>query len=63
MSKAKLGSGKRFKKVEESAAKSGARDPAAVAADEGRIKYGEKKMEKMAERGREKKSHVRRSRG
>lgn len=51
----KLGSGARFKKVEESARKSGARDPAAVAAAVGIKKYGKKKMEQMAEKGRERK--------
>lgn len=53
--KAKLGSGSRFKAVERSAAKSGAEDPAAVAAAVGRAKYGEKKMAKMAAAGRRKK--------
>lgn len=50
--KAKLGSGKRFAAVEKSAAKSGARDPAAVAAVAGMKKYGVKKMSKMAAKGR-----------
>lgn len=52
MAKAKLGSGARFKAVEKSAAASGARNPAAVAAAAGRAKYGEKKMAKMAAKGR-----------
>lgn len=52
MAKAKLGSGARFKAVERSAAKSGASDPAAVAAAIGRKKYGDKKMAKMAAKGR-----------
>jgi hypothetical protein len=55
MAKAKLGSGARFKAVERSAAKSGAENPAAVAASVGRAKWGEKKMEKMAEAGKKKK--------
>lgn len=52
MAKAKLGSGARFKAVERSAAKSGARDPAAVAAAVGRKKYGEKKMSALSAKGR-----------
>jgi hypothetical protein len=52
MAKAKLGSGARFKKVEEEAAKSGAKNPAAVAAAAGMKKYGKKKMEKMAQAGK-----------
>ena len=54
MAKAKLGSGARFKAVERSARKSGARDPAAVAAAVGRKKYGAKKMAAMAAKGRKK---------
>lgn len=53
--KAKLGSGSRFKAVERSAAKSGAENPAAVAAAVGMKKYGKEKMEKMAAAGRRKK--------
>ncbi len=52
MAKPKLGSGKRFKKVEEAARRSGANDPAAVAAAVGRKKYGNKKMQKMAAKGK-----------
>jgi len=52
MAKAKLGSGARFKAVEKSAAKSGAEDPAAVAAAVGRKKYGQKKMTKLAVKGK-----------
>lgn len=52
MAKAKLGSGARFKAVEKSAAKSGASDPAAVAAAIGMKKYGKENMEKMAAKGR-----------
>lgn len=55
MSKAKLGSGARFKAVERAAAKSGASDPAAVAAAVGRKKYGDEAMQKMAAAGRKKK--------
>jgi hypothetical protein len=50
----KLGSGVRFKEVERSAAASGARDPAAVAAAVGRKKFGAKKIAKMAAAGRKK---------
>lgn len=53
-SKAKLGSGGRFAAVKASAAKGGARDPAAVAAAIGRKKYGAKKMAAMAAKGRKK---------
>ncbi len=52
MAKAKLGSGARFKAVENKAAASGASDPAAVAAAAGIAKYGEKKMHKMAMAGK-----------
>jgi len=51
--KPKLGSGKRFAKLEKSlAAKGEVSDPAAVAASIGRKKYGAKKMAKMAAKGR-----------
>lgn len=56
MKKAKLGSGTRFKAVEKSAAKSGATNPAAVAATVGIKKYGAKKMEKMAKAGKKHKA-------
>jgi hypothetical protein len=52
MARAKLGSGKRFEQVAESARKSGARDPEAVAAAIGREKYGAKKMAALSARGR-----------
>lgn len=52
MAKPKLGSGKRFKQVEASARKSGAKNPAAVAAAVGFKKYGKKKMEAMAKAGK-----------
>lgn len=54
MAKPKLGSGARFKAVEKSAAKSGARDPAAVAAAAGMKKYGKGRMEAMAAKGKKK---------
>ena len=52
MAKAKLGSGARFKSVEKAAAKSGAENPAAVAAAVGRKKYGQKKMTSLAVKGK-----------
>jgi len=55
MPKAKLGSGARFKAVEAAAKKSGAKNPAGVAAAAGMKKYGKAKMEKMAAAGRKKK--------
>lgn len=56
MAKAKLGSGARFKAVEKAAAKSGASNPAAVAAAAGIKKYGKAKMEKMAKAGKKRKA-------
>ena len=50
--KAPLGQGGRFAAVEASARKSGARNPAAVAAAAGRAKYGAKKMAKFSAAGR-----------
>ena len=47
-----LGSGKRFAAVEAKAKKSGATNPAAIAASAGIKKYGEKKMHKMAMAGK-----------
>lgn len=55
MAKAKLGSGKRFAAVKAAAAKSGAKNPAAVAAAAGIKKYGVKRMESMAAAGKRKK--------
>jgi hypothetical protein len=52
--KAALGEGSRFKKVEAEAKKSGAKNPAAVAAAAGIKKYGVKKMESMAQKGKKK---------
>lgn len=52
MAKAELGSGARFKKVEAEAKKSGAKNPAAVAAAAGDKKYGVAKMEKLAQKGK-----------
>jgi hypothetical protein len=50
--KPKRGSGARFKAVERSAAASGAKHPAAVAAAAGRAKYGAKKMATLSAHGR-----------
>lgn len=52
MAKAKLGSGARFEAVKRSAAASGARDPAAVAAAAGRKKYGAKRMAELSQQGK-----------
>ena len=56
MSKAKLGSGVRFKKLANKMAREGANDPDAVAASIGRKKYGNKKMTAMAEKGKARKA-------
>lgn len=53
MSQAKLGSGKRFKALANKFAKRGVENPAGLAAYIGRKKYGNKKMAKMAEHGKE----------
>lgn len=52
MAKAKLGSGARFKAVERAAARSGASNPAGVAAAAGIKEYGKAKMAKMAAAGK-----------
>lgn len=52
MSKPKLGSGERFKKLKSMLARKGAKDPGAVAATIGREKYGQKKMTQMAVKGK-----------
>jgi hypothetical protein len=49
------GSGANFRKVAASAAKSGARDPKAVAAAVGRKKYGKAGMAKLSAMGRKRK--------
>jgi hypothetical protein len=53
----KLGDGSRFKKVAEEAG--GGKEGAAIAAVEGRKKYGEAKMEKWALAGKKKKELAR----
>lgn len=50
--KAKLGTGARFASVEASAAASGARNPAAVAAAAGRKAHGQKAMTRYSKMGR-----------
>lgn len=60
---APLGQGGRFAAVEAEAARSGARNPAAVAAAAGRKKYGAKRMAAMAKAGRRKKSGAKRAKG
>jgi hypothetical protein len=55
VAKARLGSGARFKAIERAAKKSGARNPAAVAAAAGIAKYGKRRMAKMAAAGRRRK--------
>ena len=52
MAKAKLGSGARFKALKNKLAGKGASNPAALAAYIGRKKYGKKKFQKLAARGR-----------
>lgn len=52
MSLAKLGSGKRFKKLANSFAHDGIDNPGALAAKIGREKYGSKRMSKMAQAGK-----------
>jgi len=47
-----LGEGSRFEDIEKKAAKSGAKNPAAVAAAAGDKKYGIAKMEKLAQKGK-----------
>lgn len=55
-SKAKLGSGGRFKALKNKLAhEKGVRNPGAIAAAIGRSKYGKKRFQKMAAKGR--KSH------
>lgn len=50
--KAPLGEGGRFAAVEKSAAKSGARDPAAVAAAMGKKAHGAAEMKRLAAKGK-----------
>jgi hypothetical protein len=50
--KAKLGSGARFKSLTKKLQKQGVRNPKAVAASIGRKKYGKKRYQKLAAKGR-----------
>ncbi len=52
MSKPKLGSGKRFQSLANKIAREGVNDPDAVAASIGRKKYGNRKMQSMAKKGK-----------
>ena len=54
--KPKLGSGARFAALTSALKKKGAKNPAAVAAFIGRKKYGKKKFQKLATKGRGNKS-------
>ncbi|MDX1532811.1 MAG: hypothetical protein R3230_01240 [Nitrosopumilaceae archaeon] len=54
-SKAKLGSGGRFKALEGKLSKKGVKKPSALAAALGRAKVGNKKMAQLAAKGRKKK--------
>lgn len=48
----KLGNGKRFANLENKLSKQGASDPAALAAYIGRNKFGKKKFQKLAAKGK-----------
>jgi len=50
--KAKLGSGKRFKKLTRKLKRKGAKTPKALAAYIGRKKYGKKKFQALAKKGK-----------
>ncbi len=52
MSGEKIGSGRRFTALENSLRKSGAKNPAALAAHIGRKKYGAKRMAQLAAAGK-----------
>ncbi len=47
-----LGTGERFEALKRSLARKGAKDPAALAAWIGRKKYGKKRFQELASRGR-----------
>ena len=53
--KPKLGTGARFKALKAKLSKKGIRNPGALAASIGRKKYGKKRFQKLAARGRKKK--------
>ncbi len=50
--KPKLGSGKRFKSLTKKLRRRGAKNPGALAAYIGRKKYGKKRFQKLAAKGR-----------
>ena len=52
MEKPKLGTGKRFSKLEHSLSSKGAKSPGALAAWIGRQKYGKKKFQNLAAKGK-----------
>jgi hypothetical protein len=52
MAKAKLGSGARFKALKGKLARKGATNPGALAAWIGRKKYGKKRFQKLAVKGK-----------
>lgn len=52
MSKPKLGSGERFANLTKKLSTKGVKDPKALAASIGRKKFGNKKMAKMAAKGK-----------
>jgi hypothetical protein len=52
MAKPPLGSGQRFRSLEEKLASRGAKDPAALAAYIGRKKYGKGRFQKLAKGGK-----------
>ena len=57
MAKPKLGSGKRFQQLKEKLARrKGVRDPGALAAAIGRKKYGKKRFQELAAKGRKRRS-------
>ena len=57
MSKPKLGSGKRFDRLEKKLdKKAGIEDPAALAASIGRKKYGNERMQRLSAAGRRRSS-------
>jgi hypothetical protein len=55
-SKPPLGSGERFKQLTSQLKRRGVKDPAALAAWIGRKKYGKKRFQDLAQKGRKRKS-------
>jgi len=56
MAKPKLGSGKRFKQLANKLAKKGATNPGALAAFIGRKKFGKKRFQKLAVKGKKRRN-------